>query len=96
MSSPTRRSASAEPREKSSSPPSSDRKSRSSKFFREDKNASRSSSTDSEPYFECVEEEGLLPILKNIQYCLHKSLTNTSHDQLKSADRILKKDSNKA
>ena len=96
MSSPTRRSASAEPREKSSSPPPLTRKSRNTKLFDRHKNASRSSSTDSEPYFECIEEEGLLPILKNIQYCLHKSLTNTSEDQLKSADRILKKDSNKA
>ena len=57
---------------------------------------SRASSTNSDIFFETTEENGLLPILQNIQYCLHKSLTNSNNVQLKQADRILKADCNKA
>ena len=97
MSSPIRRSSSAEPRAQSNSPPPLSRKSRVSSLFEKSKEIpnSRSSSTESE-FFDCIGEEGLLPILKNIQFCLHKSLTQTNTDQLKRADRILKRDSNRA
>ena len=98
MSSPLRRSASAEPRVQSSSPPPLERRGRMANLFDRQKEVptSRSSSNESEAYFDCIEEEGLLPILKNIQFCLHKSLTRSNSDQLKRADKILKKDSNRA
>jgi hypothetical protein len=96
MSSPTRRSASAEPRAQSSSPPPLTRRGRMTNMFDTKKDLSRSSSTESE-YFDTVESgEGLLPILQNLQYCMHKSLTKSNSEQLKKADKILKRDSNKA
>ena len=90
MSSPTRRSKSAEPLVR--------------KRLKEaivdlskdiQSNLSGASSTDT-IFHDCDEQEGLIPVLKNIQYCLHKSLTNSNSDQLKEADRILKRDCNKS
>jgi hypothetical protein len=88
MSSPTRRSRSADALHRAISP---------SPLRRENKvpNLSTNSSTDS-IFFDCQESDnGILPILKNIQYCLHKTLTSSNPDQLKIADKILKKDSNR-
>jgi len=90
MSSPTRRSKSAEPLVR--------------KRLKEaivdlskdiQSNLSGASSTDT-IFHDCDEQEGLIPVLKNIQYCLHRSLTNSNSEQLKEADRILKKDCNKS
>ena len=87
MSSPNRRSKSADPLNRDVSPTPLHREGRMP-------NLSKTSSTDS-LFYDCEEsEEGILPILKNLQYCLHKTLTTSNSDQLKRVDRLLKKDCN--
>ena len=83
MSSPARRSQSADPLERN-------------KLHEAIADLSRVSSTTSDIFLDCEEtDDGLMAVLKNIQYCLHKALTKSSTDQLKMADRLLKKDCNK-
>ena len=83
MSSPTRRSQSADPLERN-------------KLHEAIADLSRVSSTTSDIFLDCEEtDDGLMAVLKNIQYCLHKALTKSSAEQLKMADRLLKKDCNK-
>ena len=83
MSSPTRRSQSAEPSERD-------------KSHEAKAELSRASSISSDIFLDCEEtDDALMAVLKNIQYCLHKALTKSSTDQLKMADRLLKGNCNK-